>query len=79
MISATRDFGAPSQATCAEIRDRYGLTMPVLFDPTGALQTGLDIDSNAQNVVFTRGMRIDWVGKFAEAEVASRIDAAFAR
>lgn len=79
VVSATRDFGAPSQTTCAEIRDRYGLTMPVLFDPTGALQTGLDIDSNAQNVVFTRGMRIDWVGKYAESEVASRIEAAFSR
>lgn len=75
VISADSSFGAPSQELCREITERYGLSMPVLFDPTGALQTTLGIDPNSQDVVFSRGMRIEWIGKYAGDEVQAQISA----
>lgn len=76
VVSEDADFAIADAADCAEIRDRYSLTMPVLFDPTGAVQTALDIDSNATNVIFDRGMRIRWKDKYAEDEVAGQLAAA---
>lgn len=78
VVSEDSDFAVADAADCAEIRDRYSLTMPVLYDPTGAVQTALDIDSNATNVIFDRGMRIRWKDKYAEAEVAGQLAAALA-
>lgn len=78
VVSEDRDFAVADAADCAEIRDRYSLTMPVLYDPTGAVQTALAIDSNATNVIFERGMRIRWKDKYAESEVADQLAAALA-
>ena len=73
VISADGDFGAPDQALCNEIRDRYSLSMPVLFDPTGELQTALGINANAWNVLLRPGGVIDWKGKYAESMVEGMI------
>jgi peroxiredoxin len=77
VISETSDFGPPSAATCATIRDRYGIHMPVLFDPTGAMQDALGVPANEVQVVLTEGARIDWVGRYAGSEVAARIESAY--
>lgn len=73
VVTADASYDAPTAELCAEVRDRYGLTMPVLFDPTGALPSGLDVRSNAVNVLFSEGMRIEWKGRYAESEVGGRI------
>jgi len=73
VVTADASYDAPTAELCAEVRDRYGLTMAVLFDPTGALSSGLDVRSNAVNVLFTEGMRIEWKGRYAESEVEGRI------
>jgi hypothetical protein len=77
VISETASFGTPTLATCADVRDRYGVHMPVLIDPTGALQSALGVPANEIHVVLERGARIQWVGHYAGDEVAARIDAAF--
>ncbi len=73
VVSADGSFNAPTQSLCNEVRDRYGLTMPVLFDPTGALQTALGINATAWNSLVQNGMVIDWKGKYAEAEVEGEL------
>jgi hypothetical protein len=51
--------------------------MPVLFDPTGAMQDALGVPANEVQVVLTEGARIDWVGRYAGSEVAARIESAY--
>ena len=38
VISENSEQGQPDAAFCATVRERYGLRMPVFFDPTGAFQ-----------------------------------------
>lgn len=78
VVSQDRDFNVADAADCAEIRDRYSLTIPVLYDPSGAVQTALGIDSNATNVIFDPGMRIRWKDKYAESQVAGQLMEALA-
>ena len=61
----------------ATIRDRYGIHMPVLFDPSGALQSALGVPANEVHVVLTEGARIHWVGQYAARQVATRIESAY--
>ena len=79
IISADGDFGAPDAALCAEVRMRYGFTMPVLYDATGAFASGLEAPTNAYNLIMTRGMEIVWEGHYADASVEGELAAAFAR
>ena len=79
VISADAGFGRPDAADCAEIRSRYGVTMPVLFDPTGAFQTAFGVAANEINIVLSEGARIEWVGHYASSEVDSRITEVLAR
>lgn len=75
VVSADASYDAPTAELCAEVKDRYGLTMPVLYDPTGALQEGLDVASNAVDVVFSPGVRIEWKGRYDSAQVDDQISA----
>ncbi|MAQ18129.1 MAG: hypothetical protein CMN30_25450 [Sandaracinus sp.] len=75
VVSADDSHGAPTAELCAEVRDRYGFTIPVLYDPTGALQSGLDVSSNAVNLLFTEGMRIAWKGRYQDDEVEGQLRA----
>ncbi len=79
VISEDAGFAAPDAADCAAIRDRYGIEMPVLIDPTGALQSLLGVAPNEVHVVLGEGARIDWVGHYAGSMVESRIRATLAR
>ena len=77
VISQTASFGEPTVDDCAMIRDRYGIHMPVLIDPSGALQTALGVAPNEVNIVLTEGARLHWIGRFAGSEVSSRITSAY--
>ena len=73
VVSADASYGAPTAELCREVQARYDFTIPVLYDPTGALQSGLDVASNAVNVLFTEGMRIAWKGRYEDEEVEGRL------
>lgn len=73
VISAASDGSLPDATLCEEVRSRYGIDMPVLYDPNGDLQRQLDVPSNEINIVLRRGAIIDWVGQYAANQVESRI------
>lgn len=75
VISEDSGFAPADAEDCAAIRDRYGLRMPVLYDPTGAFQDAFDVPANEVHVVLRRGAVIDWKGRYAGDEVESRIEA----
>lgn len=74
VISADASFDSPDATDCAEIRDRYGISMPVLIDPDGVLQRTFGVASNEVHIVLSRGARIEWIGHYAGDEVESRIE-----
>ena len=78
VVSEDAGFAAADAEDCAAIRDRYGIHMPVLYDPTGAFQAAFGVPSNEVHVVLRRGAVIDWVGHYAGDEVESRIEAVLA-
>ena len=67
VISQTGSFGVPTSAYCKEVRSQYGLTFPVLYDPTGQLggALGYGSNSNDRSTVLSEGMVIEFQGKFA--------------
>ena len=73
IVSEDAALTAADAADCAAVRDRYGIEMPVLYDPTGAFQTAFGVPSNEVHVVLRRGAVIDWVGHYAGDEVEGRI------
>jgi len=75
VISEDDGFGEPSAETCAEIRDRYGLTMPVLFDPGTTFEDTLGVASNEVNVVLREGGVIAWKGRYAADRAEGTIEA----
>lgn len=79
IVSEDMGFDPADAADCAAIRERYGIHMPVLIDPTGAFQDQLDVASNEVHVVLTEGAVIDWKGHYAGDRVEGRIEGAFAR
>lgn len=74
VISEDSGFDGADAADCAEIRDRYGIHMPVLFDTSGALQSAFGVASNEIHIVLSEGMSIEWVGHYAGDQVESRIE-----
>lgn len=75
VISEDDGFGEPSAATCAEIRERYDLTMPVLFDPGRTFEDTLGVASNEVNVVLREGGVIAWKGRYAADRAEPTIEA----
>ena len=74
VFTETDSFGPPTAADCAAVRDAYGLTMPVLYDPSGAFPAALGVATNAYNVILTRGGVIDWEGHYAESQVEGQLE-----
>jgi len=79
IISADAGFGAPDAADCEEIRTRYGVHMPVLYDPTGAFQTNFGVAPNEINIVLGQGAEIEWIGRYAANMVDERISRTLGR
>ena len=71
--------GTPANAAfCASVRDQYGLTMPVLYDPDGVLPTALGISGgvNSWSIVLAEGAVIKLKKKYASnAAVKAAIEA----
>lgn len=79
IVSEDSGFGEPDAADCAAIRDRYGIRMPVLFDPGTTFEDTFGVASNEVHVVLRDGARIEWKGHYAGDQVEGRIEATLAR
>ncbi|RLB56873.1 MAG: hypothetical protein DRJ42_02080 [Deltaproteobacteria bacterium] len=78
VIAAAADFGPPDAALCAEVRDRYGFTMPVLYDTTGAFDAALDAPGNDYNLIMTEGMQLRYEAHYGDSTVEAQLADAFA-
>ena len=76
VITADGDFGAPTAAYCREVREQYGLEMPVLFDTGGAFTGALGIAENDVHVIATSGLEVSWSGHYASSQVEGQLEAA---
>ena len=79
VISENDSFGPPTAELCAEIRDRYGLPMTVLYDPEQRFSDALDAPTNDFHLVMKRGNVIEWTGHYADSQIEDQLDAAFGR
>lgn len=79
LINDASGFGSkPTSTYCKQIRDMYGLTFPVLFDPTGAFTAAYGFTgSNEQNIVLDEGGVIIYKKRYAnQNEVKTVIEGA---
>ena len=79
VIAENDSFGAPTAELCAAIRERYGLTMTVLYDPTQSFSETLGVPVNDFHLVMTRGNVVHWTGRYADAQIEARLEDAFGR
>jgi len=78
VIAANADYGAPDAELCAAVRERYGFTMPVLYDSTGVFASTLDVPTNDYNLIMSRGMRMVYEARYDDSTVEAELAAAFA-
>jgi len=52
VIADDNQASPPDAAYCAQIREQYGLTMPVLFDADGSFVNALQVPTNDVHIVF---------------------------
>lgn len=79
IISANSNFGAPSAADCRRLRDRYGISVPVLYDADGAFTQELGIPDNDMSFVLDEGNVITFKRQFAFSSVPGEIEEALSR
>lgn len=70
MVTATGSNEPLDAAYCELVRDTYGLTMPVLFDPDGVTQSVLDMRVNGGEMVLIEGNVISFNAGPAHTTVA---------
>jgi len=74
VVSEDASFEPATRTTCVEVRERYGLHAPVLFDTEGVLSSTFGVPSNEVQIVLGPGARIEYVGRSGsdgiEAEIA---------
>ena len=77
LINAAQS-GPPTSTYCAQVRDQYGLTFPVLYDPTGAFTNAYGFaGANEQNLVIKAGGEIVLNKRYAsQSEVQQAIEGA---
>jgi peroxiredoxin len=73
VVSEDASFEPATSATCREVRERYGLHAPVLFDTEGLLQSAFGVASNEVQIVLGPGARIGYVGHYGADEVEAEI------
>ena len=79
VISENTEQGQPDAAFCNTVRTRYGLHMPVMFDPTGAFQRTYQVVPNEMNLVLSDESRIEFIGPLTSTQLSSQIDRAMMR
>lgn len=80
VIVRQTNSGAPANADfCKSTKQKFGLTMPVLLDPTGVFGTPYG-DSNGMNIVLDSDLTITFKKKYAsDSEVEAAIESALAK
>jgi peroxiredoxin len=73
VVSEDASFEPATSTTCREVRERYGLHAPVLFDTEGVLQSEFGVASNEVQIVLGPGARIAYVGHYGADEVEAEI------
>lgn len=76
VITASSSFGSPDAALCAEVRDRYSLEIPVVYDPTGNLSSALGLADNASNAVYDAAFTELWKAQYQDSMVPAQLEAA---
>ncbi len=79
LISQDSSGSRPTEEVCADIRDRYSLEVPVLFDRDGSVATALGARPNSYPVVMSQGNVIEWAQHFGDSMLSSQIETALAR
>lgn len=81
VIGDAAGFGSPPTASyCKQIKQQYGLTFPVLYDPTGKLAAAYGYGAeNERNFVFSQGSVIEFIGHYSsqstvDAKIASILE-----
>ena len=60
VVASSSSFGPPSSADCKAAQSKYGLEMPVLYDPTNALQSSFGWSSdNGWTAILSQGMHLE--------------------
>jgi hypothetical protein len=76
VVNQNSSFGASDAAYCAGTRDRFGLTMPVLFDPGGGFPAALGMADNDSSVVIDSDFEVVSTGQYrTAAAVFADVDA----
>lgn len=78
LVTEDAAMGPSSAALCASVRDRYGLHMPVLFDPEGVFEATYQVAPNEMHLILSDEGRIERVGPLSATEVDMFIDRALA-
>jgi hypothetical protein len=65
--------GSPTRQDCINARDRYNLTMPVLYDPQGRLK-GADMEGQHVQWVLDKNGKIVFKKQFDNTEFKTAID-----
>jgi peroxiredoxin len=66
---------APTKAYCESIEAKFGLTMPVVYDPTGAVQAGLGLNSpNDWHVVLAPGGKLSVKSKYSQDPAVKAVE-----
>lgn len=68
IVVSEAGFGEPPTAAyCKQIREKFGFTFPVVYDPSGALHTALGLTSkNDWSIVLGAGATLKLVAKYAD-------------
>ncbi|MFT7578959.1 MAG: hypothetical protein ACI9MR_000621 [Myxococcota bacterium] len=74
VITENNSGSPPNAAYCRAIRDAFGLTMPVLYDPTGEFLSAAGLGSpNAWGVVTSEGVVIENKSKYSQTNAHAKI------
>ena len=67
-------FRRPDAAYCRQVRAQYGLTMPVLYDPSGALSS-VNLDNRHVHFVLETGAVVNFRDAFNDTRFEGAIQA----
>jgi peroxiredoxin len=79
VINQNTSAAVPDATYCAGTRDRFGLTMPVLFDPTGRFHSTLGMAANDSSIVIDSDFEVIATGQYrSTSSVFADVDALLA-
>jgi hypothetical protein len=77
VITAKASMEAPDAAYCNLVTEQYGLTMPVLYDPTGVTESTLGLRVNAGSLLLQQGNVIELNGPWAISMIQDSLQSTF--